>query len=165
MSQVVDKLRPCADGGGGGSEHVQNGALAGTGRIESKLGLHAAGVARRRCGPAFAAFSQFGFGHVQLKHQFVRIDGDAVAFMHKRDVAAGCRFLCSPNLLLSRRCACTVVLRDILPRKLYVPVTYRRVTSPSYPWTLELRLGRLAAIAWNTPGLASPSSLVETGDQ
>ena len=38
----------------------------------------------------------------------------------------------------------------------------RRVSSPSYPWTLELRLGRLAAIAWNAPGPASPSSLVQT---
>jgi hypothetical protein len=41
----------------------------------------------------------------------------------------------------------------------------RHVSAPSYPWTLELRLGRHAAIAWNAPGLASPSSLVETGDQ
>jgi hypothetical protein len=41
----------------------------------------------------------------------------------------------------------------------------RRVSAPSYPWTLELRLGRQAAIAWNAPGPASPSSLVKTGDQ
>jgi hypothetical protein len=40
----------------------------------------------------------------------------------------------------------------------------RRVSSPSYPWTLELRLCR-TQLAWNAPGLASPSSLVQTGDQ
>ncbi len=40
----------------------------------------------------------------------------------------------------------------------------RRVSSPSYPWTLELR-PRRTQLAWNAPGLASPSSLIETGDQ
>jgi hypothetical protein len=40
----------------------------------------------------------------------------------------------------------------------------RRVSLPSYPWTLELRPHR-TQLAWNAPGLASPSSLVETGDQ
>jgi hypothetical protein len=40
----------------------------------------------------------------------------------------------------------------------------RHVSSPSYPWTLELRLCR-TQLAWNAPGLASPSSLFETGDQ
>jgi hypothetical protein len=40
----------------------------------------------------------------------------------------------------------------------------RRVSSPSYPWTLELRLCR-TQLAWNTPGLASPSSLFKTDDQ
>jgi hypothetical protein len=40
----------------------------------------------------------------------------------------------------------------------------RCVSSPSYPWTLELRPG-LMQLAWNAPGLASPSSLVETCDQ
>ncbi len=40
----------------------------------------------------------------------------------------------------------------------------RCVSPPSYPWTLELR-SRRTQLAWNAPGLASPSSLVESGDQ
>ena len=40
----------------------------------------------------------------------------------------------------------------------------RRVSSPSYPWTLELR-PRYTQLAWNALGLATPSSLVKTGDQ
>jgi hypothetical protein len=48
-------------------------------------------------------------------------------------VAAGGCLLCSPNLLLCRRCACTFALRNIHPPKLYVPVTYRRVTCTFLP--------------------------------
>jgi hypothetical protein len=40
----------------------------------------------------------------------------------------------------------------------------RRVFPPSYPWTLVLR-PRCTQLVWNAPGLASPSSLVEFGDQ
>ncbi len=40
----------------------------------------------------------------------------------------------------------------------------RRVSPPSYPWTLVLR-PRRTQLAWNAPGLASPSYLVVSGDQ
>jgi hypothetical protein len=59
-----------------------------------------------------------------------------------------------------RPCRCFPSLRTAAPLS-----RCRHVSAPSYPWTLELRLGRQTAIAWNAPGLANPSSLVETGDQ
>ncbi len=45
-----------------------------------------------------------------------------------------------------------------------VHIMLQACLSPSYPWTLVLR-PRRTQLAWNAPGLASPSSLVGTGDQ
>jgi hypothetical protein len=81
-------------------ERVQHRALAGACptraalrfRVEGELGLHAARVARRRRLPADAALGDLGFGHVQLQHQLVRVDGDRVAFVDEGDGAAGRRF-------------------------------------------------------------------------
>ena len=69
------------------SVQVKHSAFAGARCIESELGLHASGVARRRGLPAFAAFGNFCLRHVQLEHQFMRIDGDAVALVNKCDGA------------------------------------------------------------------------------
>jgi hypothetical protein len=57
-------------------------------------------------------------------------------------------------------------LAQLLSISLYcrIPFTLQARLSPSYPWTLILR-PRHTQLAWNAPGLASPSSLVGTGDQ
>ena len=53
-----------------------------------ELGQHAARVARRRLLPGGAAARQFGVVDVQLQQQLVGVDGDRVAFVHQRDLAA-----------------------------------------------------------------------------
>jgi hypothetical protein len=57
-------------------------------------------------------------------------------------------------------------LAQLLSISLYccVPTTLQACLSPSYPWTLIIR-PRRTQLAWNAPGLASPSSLVRAGDQ
>jgi hypothetical protein len=57
-------------------------------------------------------------------------------------------------------------LAQLLSISLYccVPITLQACLSPSYPWTLVLR-PRRTQLAWDAPGLASPSSLFGTGDQ
>ncbi len=47
---------------------------------------------------------------------------------------------------------------------LHVPITLQACLSPSYPWALVLRPHRTQLVS-NATGLASPSSLVESGDQ
>jgi hypothetical protein len=53
------------------------------------------------------------------------------------------------------------VLAQLLSISLYcrVPITLQACLSPSYPWTLRPRRTQLA---WNTPGLASPSSCLRS---
>jgi hypothetical protein len=77
-----------------------------------------------------------------------------------------------PAAASSTRCTCSSAGGALTPLlcELSIPLyctslsRSRHVSSPSYPWTLELRPRRMQ-LAWNTPGLACPSSLVETGDQ
>jgi hypothetical protein len=77
-----------------------------------------------------------------------------------------------PAAASSTRCTCSSAGGALTPLlcELSIPLyctslsRSRRVSSPSYPCTLELR-PRRTQLAWNAPGLASPSSLIETGDQ
>jgi hypothetical protein len=84
----------------------------------------------------------------------------ALQAVRKRLFPAPWQLLCSPALLpvvCPHSCAPSLPSCTSLSHG-------RRVSSPSYPWTLELRPSR-TQLAWNTPGLASPFSLFETCDQ
>ncbi len=76
------------------------------------------------------------------------------------------RSLASPAASMFSGSLAGGTLAQLLSISLYcrVPITLQGCLSPSYPFTLVLR-PPCTQLAWNTPGLASPPSLVGAGDQ
>src|SRR6185312_13894965 len=72
-----------------GHSDAGSGAVGGGAHESGVLGQRAAGGGGGRSGPGLAALAENSVGDLEAQFAVVHVEGDAVAFLHQRDGAAG----------------------------------------------------------------------------